>query len=332
MTDASTLAPWRQPGWLEEATAWADARIAEAGRTRTGPMNARERGWSIVLELPTDAGSVYLKESGLVLANDAGITELLAPLGPAVILPPLAVDAERRRMLLPHGGERLRDRFERDPDPGHWERILAMYADLQQAAAPRTRDLLAAGALDGRLGRQALLLESLLGDPVLLEPSTAEALRDDEVAALRALVARVRERAGELAGIGIGASIQHDDFHDGNVLVDDDGGYRFIDWGDAYVGHPFASLLITLRNAASTFGWSDDGPETRRLRDAYLEPWRARASRRDLERGVAIATWLGAIGRANAWRAVCQTASDEDRPGSVAGVIDWLRTLASDAP
>ena len=326
------LAPWRQPGWLEEATAWADERIAEAGLTRNGPIIPRERGWSIVLELPTDGGSVYFKESGRALANDAGITDLLAPLGPDVMLTPIAVDVRRRRMLLPSGGERLRDRFERDPDPGHWERILPAYALLQQAAAPSTRELLAAGALDGRLGRQANLLASLLDDPVLREPSTSDPLSDDESRAMRDLVPVLRTRAGELAGIGIGPSIQHDDFHDGNILVDPSGGHRIIDWGDAYIGHPFASLLITLRSAASQFGWSEAGPEALRLRDAYLEPWRDRASPGDLRRAVALACWVGALGRALAWRAVCETASDEERPKWVGGAIDWLRTLASGAP
>jgi Phosphotransferase enzyme family len=332
MSDASTLAPWQQAGWLEEATAWADAGLAEVGLSRSGPMIPRERAWSIVLELPTAAGPIYLKESGGALANDAGITELLAPLGPRVMLTPLAVDAARRRMLLPHGGERLRDRFERDPDPAHWERLLPAYAELQRAAAPHTRELLAAGALDGRLGRQAQLLTTLLEDPVLHEPSSEEPLRTAELEGLRGLVPLVRQRAGELAEVGIGPSIQHDDFHDGNILVSDDGAYRFIDWGDAYVGHPFGSLLITVRNAARQFGWSEDGPEARRLRDAYLEPWGGSAPRGALLHAVDLARWLAAIGRALAWRAVWQTESEAERPDAVAGVIDWLRTLAAGAP
>ena len=332
MSDAPTLAPWQQTGWLEEATAWADARLAEVGLSRRGPMVPRERAWSIVLELPTEAGPIYLKESGGALANDAGITELLAPLGPEVMLTPLAVDAGRRRMLLPHGGERLRDRFERERDPAHWERILPAYAELQRAAAPRTRELLAAGALDGRLGRQAQLLAALLDDPVLSEPSSEEPLRPAELATLRALVPVVRQRAGELAEVGIGPSIQHDDFHDGNILVNPDWSYRFIDWGDAYVGHPFGTLLITIRSAAAQFGWREDGPEARRLRDAYLEPWSAGMPRAALLRAADAACWLATIGRALAWRAVCETESAEERPSWVAGVIDWLRTLAAGAP
>ena len=51
------------------------------------------------------------------------------------------------------------------------------------------------------------------------------------------------------------------------------GPMRVFDWGDAVVGHPFGTLLVTLRVVAHWTGLPNGAPELLRLRDAYLEPW-----------------------------------------------------------
>ncbi len=56
---------------------------------------------------------------------------------------------------------------------------------------------------------------------------------------------RVGEMCDELAGYGLPETIQHDDFHDGQVFVRD-GRYLLLDWGDACVSHPFFTLSVTL--------------------------------------------------------------------------------------
>src|ERR671919_2235373 len=93
-------APWRQVGWHEEAMAWTDAALARLGFQRTGPLEPRERPWSIVLTVETDAGRVFVKETAAALANDAGITALLAEFGSSLILRPLLAHPARRRMIL----------------------------------------------------------------------------------------------------------------------------------------------------------------------------------------------------------------------------------------
>src|SRR5437588_12239559 len=67
-------------------------------------------------------------------------------------------------------------------------------------------------------------------------------LEPDEVARLRALAPRYRELCEELEAYGLPASIQHDDLHDGNVLVRD-GRVAILDWGDPSLGHPLWSWL-----------------------------------------------------------------------------------------
>jgi Phosphotransferase enzyme family len=313
--------PWRSPDWLEPMLAWTDARLAEAGLRRTGPPSPRDRPWSIVLELPTSDGPRFAKETAASMANDAGLTGILAELAPSLVVRPLAADASRRRMLIPYAGERLRDRLERDPDLAHWERILPRYAELQLATAPLAEALLEAGALDRRPHRLPELLTALLDDPVAAGSDGA-----------RRAAPVVRRVAGELSGSGAPATIQHDDLHDGNVLVEGGSSYRIVDWGDACIGHPFGSLLVTLRSIADRFGADEHGAELQRLRDAYLEPWRSRLGRVDLEEEVARARWLAMVGRALIWREVGRLVTDPDEWDWRAGVTEWLADLAAAAP
>ena len=94
----------------------------------------------------------------------------------------------------------------------------------------------------------------------------------DEVARLRAFEPRFAELCRDLAGDQTPASIQHDDLHLRSVYLDGPN-LRVLDWGDACVAHPFASLVVTFRFLEDTNGLAPGDPWFDRLRDAYLEPW-----------------------------------------------------------
>jgi hypothetical protein len=48
---------------------------------------------------------------------------------------------------------------------------------------------------------------------------------------------------------------------------------RLLDWGDASISHPFASLVVMFRFLEEITKLPPDDPWFARLRDAYLEPW-----------------------------------------------------------
>jgi aminoglycoside phosphotransferase (APT) family kinase protein len=82
---------------------------------------------------------------------------------------------------------------------------------------------------------------------------------DDE--RLRRFEPRFAELCAELAARGVPETIQHDDLHQFNVYVRD-GRPRILDWGDASVGHPYFSLVATLRHV-----------EDRGITRAFLDAW-----------------------------------------------------------
>jgi hypothetical protein len=67
-------------------------------------------------------------------------------------------------------------------------------------------------------------------------------------------------------------TVQHDDLHHKNVYARDDR-LRILDWGDASISHPFASLFVSFRFLEEVNGLAPCDPWFARLRDAYLEPW-----------------------------------------------------------
>jgi hypothetical protein len=300
-------------------------------------MEPRPRPWSIVLTVPTSARACYFKTTAPDMANDAALTDLLAREAPDLVLGPLALDLERRWMLLPDGGSRLRDVLAEAADLGHWERILPSYAQLQRRVEGRESELLAAGALDRRPSRMPGLFDQLLEAGEWLMLDEPDGLTDEQLARLQALRPRYAEACAELEAAAIGSSIQHDDLHDGNVLADE-GGYRVIDWGDSGVAHPFATLLVTLRSVGHAFELGDwtpfhsVAPELDRLRDAYLEPWSDRLSRAELIRLVRVAGWTGMLARALIWTLGMRHATDTELTEWHSAVPAWLTELLNNAP
>ncbi len=268
------------------------------------------RPWSTALRVPTSDGVVWFKAALPGVAHDAAVTATLARLRPDLVLAPLAVDRERLWMLLPDGGERLRELFERAHHPRPWDEVLPGYAELQLAATTDADALVAAGVPDLRLPRIPHESERLAG-------------LFDEPAPPAVDVERLCER---LAAFGIPETIQHDDLHDGNVFVRDDG-YRIFDWGDSAVMHPFASLVVAFAGIEHRFGLAANDPDIDRLRDLYLERFGAYGSVEELREAASLARPLGMLSRADAWWRV---ASLLDDPGEMSEHgREWYRDFAA---
>jgi Phosphotransferase enzyme family len=167
---------------------------------------------------------------------------MLAELQPGRVPDVVAVDAERGWMLMRDGGTRLREVVKSPADLHHWERLLPDYAQLQVEVAPHAETLLALGVPDERLSAlSGHFRELLAARPPGLTPKQHQRLVDAAPA--------FEDMCRELAAYGIPETIQHDDLHDGQVFVRD-GHYRFFDWGDSCVSHPFHSLTVILRAIA----------------------------------------------------------------------------------
>lgn len=276
-----------------EHEAWIRAHVEPSGPIE----RPHDAPWSIVLRVPTREGVVWFKENIAPLAHEAGVVQLIAERMQDRVTELVAVDVERGWFLAHDAGTRLRDVPASEAD---WHAILPSYAELQLAVADDVDRLLAAGASDFRVASLPTLFRELV-------EAEATSLHADELQGLRDFAQRVDEACAALASSRILESIQHDDFHDGNVFVDA-GHYRFLDWGDCCVSHPFATLRIPFEGIVWDTSWNLAG-----LRDAYLEPFTACASRSELLQAYDDAWVVGGVTRALKWAPVLEALPKPNR-------------------
>jgi hypothetical protein len=297
---------FEDPQFLAEARAWIESSVEVDGEIEQVHL----RPWSTVLRVPTNGEDVFFKAAAPAFAHDAVVTETFSRLRPDLVLEPLAVDRDRSWMLLPDGGERLRELLARAPHPRAWYEVLPAYADLQLESGPELDELVAAGLHDLRLELLPELAERLAFDLDETAPPGA---------------ARVFE---ELAAYGIPATIQHDDLHDGNVFAGD--GYRIFDWGDSVASHPFASLVVALRGIAYRFELAEPDPDLERLRDAYLDRFSAFGPVDELRRAAELAQPVGMLSRSLSWWRVAAVAAEPEE--YVEGSREWFGEFAAAVP
>jgi hypothetical protein len=257
-------------------------------RTHVQPVGAmettHERPWATVLRVPLADGVAWFKACAPVQAFEPRLTAGLFARWPDRVGEVLGHDEERAWLLLADAGTPI-GVFDNPPEA--WLAVLPLYAELQHGEAAHAHDHLTHGVPDLRLATLPERYQEMLRRDLPLE--------GEEIARLRRFAARLAELCGELAGQGIPETVQHDDLHMANVYAQG-GRLRLLDWGDASISHPFASLVVTFRFLEELNGLPPGDPWFARLRDAYLEPWG-----RDLAGTFALAIRIGAFAHVVAW-------------------------------
>lgn len=318
---------WTLAEWLSAAHEWIHDELALLGFTPVGPIEqAHVRPWSTVLQVQTDQGRVWFKASTPALAHEARVIEVLAEVRPDNVPRLLATNASTGWMLQADSGPRLSNLMRDRGDIVRFEDAMAVYAELQLDVARSSADLIEVGAFDRRLEVLPLQFEELLQNRDALGLGTDGGISRDELDHLRSRAPHIRAMCAELATIRIPETIQHDDLSDADVAVGDRT-YRFFDWGDACVAHPFFAPFIALRVLAMRFGLEPSAPELKRVSAAYLEPWSEYGSRTELSRTYAIAHELAAVCRTLTWHRTLLSLGPAYQDPEGDPVVDWLREL-----
>jgi hypothetical protein len=315
---------WTDPSWLAEVHDWIHVQIERHGAAVLGSIDQPHvRPWSTLLRVPSSDGTLWFKASMPELAHEPAIVSILARRRPDCVPALLAVELEKGWMLMRDGGERLRETIERERDLRRWLAALPQYAELQIDLVVDADELVTRGAPDRRLAILAAQYEQLLDE------MDGRLAGGGDLRRLRALGPRVSELCGQLAEYGVPQTIQHDDFHDGQILVRD-GRYVFFDWGDACVSHPFFTMAVTLEGVIA---WGLDDVEGSEditpYRDAYLRPFERFASRAELEAVFPTALRLGWICRALNVHRFASALEPPHREEHLSGVATRLRLFSA---
>lgn len=309
-TSPPQRALWEQRGWFAEAERWLRERAQEAGYALTGPVTqAHLRLWSCMLTAPTERGPLYFKAVAPAFAFESPLTEALARRWSTHLPPVVAVEAARGWLLTAHGGQVVRELVRGENGLAHWERMLRQFAQMQIESAGEADQLLALGVPDRRLARMPHLYQEIAADRETLLVGRPGGLSEDDWRRAQAFGPEVEALCVELAACGLPDGLHHDDFGPGNALLGPAGDYIFFDWSDCAVTMPLCSLFIPLRWARYLLDYDD--VTLSRMREAYLEPWRAVVSSERLERALPLALRLAKLQRALTWRMWMQTTGPE---------------------
>ena len=270
--------------------------------------------WSTVLHIPTDQGTLYFKATAPETIHEAALTQALSNWFPDCMPEFVAVDAGRGWMLMRDGGEQLRAFIRPTKDLVPWQPVIQRYAEVQVGLAGHITELLSLRLPDHRLRVLPGLFIELLADEQSLMIDQEKGLTSAEWEEVRSKVGRFKQICGDLAAVGVPESINHGDFHDGNVLVKD-GRITFFDWGDADVTHPFVTLRTFFVSIEIALELDDYAftLEMDALLNLYLKPWEKFASKDELLAAYRLSKPVASIVKAFAWHTTISRMDEELR-------------------
>jgi aminoglycoside/choline kinase family phosphotransferase len=250
----------------------------------------------------SNEGTLFFKATAAETVYESALTQKLAGWYPDSMPELIAVDMTRGWMLMRDGGEQLRASIRPTQDIQPWEPVITRYAELQIGLAEHVSEVLALGIPDHRLATLPRLFSGFLAEKDHLMIDQEKGLTSAEFQQLQNLSSRFEQICVDLAAFSIPESLNHGDFHDGNVLLKN-GRITFFDWGDANVTHPFVSLrtlFVSIEIALKLDDYSFT-PEMAALLNRYLEPWQKFASKADLLTAYRLSKPVATIVKALAW-------------------------------
>jgi len=317
---------WEDPNWLKQASDWIHAETTRLSIQITGPIEQPHiYPWSTVLRIPSSEGMLFFKATAAETVYESALTQMLAGLYPDCMPDLLAVDTSRGWMLMRDGGEQLRASIRPTQDINPWQPVITRYSELQVGLADHVSDFLELGIPDHRLASLPKLYSKLLGDEKSLMVDQPKGLSSSEFLQLQDLKPWFKQICSDLAAFGIPESLNHGDFHDGNILLKNRR-ITFFDWGDASVTHPFTSLrtfFVSIEIALNLDDYSFT-PEMSAMLDRYLEPWQKFASRDALLTAYRISKPVASIVKALSWHLTVSRLGDNPLREEYAWIVPEL--------
>lgn len=312
---------WEDPNWLKQASDWIQAETTRQSIQLIGPIEQPHiYPWSTVLRVPTNEGVLFFKATAAETVYESALTQMLVRWHPNCMPELIAVDIARGWMLMRDGGEQLRASIRPTQNIEPWQPVITRYAELQVELAEHISEILALGIPDHRLAALPAFYTKLLTNEESLMVDRPKGLASSEFRQLQDLTPRFKQICSDLAAFGIPNSLNHGDFHDGNILLKN-GRITFFDWGDACVTHPFVSLrtfFVSIENSLKLDDYCFT-PEMAALLDRYLEPWQKFAAKDALLEAYHISKPVASIVKALSWH---QTISRLD--GSMREEYAWI--------
>jgi aminoglycoside/choline kinase family phosphotransferase len=306
---------WHDPAWQKQAHAWIRTIAKQNSIQLTGEIEQNHAyAWSMVMRVPSNAGTLFFKATAPETIYEIALTKKMAVWFPDCMPDLVATDISRGWMLMRDGGEQLRASIRPTQDIKPWEPVITQYAELQIGLAEHVDEILALGIPDHRPAALPSLYTQLLANEASLMIDQEKGLTSAEFQQLQILTTRFEQICKDLSAFGIPDSLNHGDFHDGNILLKN-GRVTFFDWGDANVTQPFVSLRTFFVSIEIALKLDDYAftPEMSQLLERYLEAWQAYGSQEALMSAYRLSKPVASISKALAWHQTIERLDGELR-------------------
>lgn len=314
------LATWRSGDFRDLLHAWVGEQV---GPPRS-VTEVKLRPWAGVWHAETAEGRFYVKQNCAPQASEAAVVRRLAAVAPAWTVPVVASEPDRGLLLTEDLGPTLRDGGHLSDDD--WRALVEAAAELQRSAVPVTGSLVEDGLTEMNPEDASSYAAARVDQLASLPASDPRHLAASDAHDVLAALPLLERGAEEVAALGLPATVQHNDLHEGNALRR--GTVRFFDFADAVVAPPLSVLHLPLNRFADLQEVGDDDPKVAGLAESYLEHWSDLAPLARLRAALPAARRLATLAKVESWLRVSATFDDAALAEWGTAVPSWLRTLA----
>lgn len=267
--ESDPASPFARRGWFTELRSWVTRSIEPSGLHLSGPFRQFNASPSFsLIRFETNGPAVWFKAVGEPSLREFPITLKLAQLFPEYIPRVIGTQPAWNGWL---SLEATGTNLDKTKEITNWTAAAAALAKLQIESIPKIAPIVDAGARDVRVATLAALVDPFLdviGQFMERQPQVPPPILTQEELALLGL--RIQDSLTLLGDMPIPDGLGHLDLNPGNVIVSADG-LVFLDWAEAYVGHPFFSFEYLLEHFRRAIG--GDVAHEARLVASYSAPW-----------------------------------------------------------
>lgn len=317
--EKNAKAPFGHRGWFSELSSWVTESIQSFGLNLTGRFRQFNASPSFsLIRFESDGPAFWFKAVGEPNEREFPITLKLAELFPQYLPTIIAVrPAWNGWLSLEAPGINLSE----TDDVAHWVAAAEILARLQLDSIGKIDSIAKARAHDARVESLGVLIDPFLDVMTdLMQRQTKIPPPILTQSELSLLGLGIREALGAIADLAIPDALGHMDLNPGNVFPSRRRTV-FLDWAEAYVGHPLYSLEYLLEHLQrSSYG---NAQLESQLVGAYCNPWQQISPVSVVRRARRFSPLLAAFVHATATDAWRNKKKLEDP-----GVAGYLRSLA----
>ncbi len=278
---------------------WAEASLVSKGYVlKDSFADIQITPWSKVKRLFTAEGYIYLKEMPSTLSLEPVIVRILYEQFHANVPIIIDVNIELNCFIMKDSGKQLRELFKINFKSNLLIQAIKKYTYIQKgvADADQINTFLELGVPDWRLSQLPILYNQLINKEDLLKE---DGMNTHELDRLHELAEEFSSWCQFLSYYKIPETIDHCDFHDGNILQQNNTNkITIIDWGETVITHPFFSLISCLNNVAHRYHLNENDKTYIKLQHTCFENWLATDIKNNLSEAILLTKKLQPVYRA----------------------------------